>query len=50
MQLKRHCLDDLANSALEQETLTREDLDEIFGAHDLRRSLLPEESSPRRAS
>jgi cell division protease FtsH len=43
MQLNRHCLDDLANSALEQETLTREDLDEIFGAHDLRRSLLPEE-------
>ena len=43
MQLNRECLDDLATNALERETLTREDLDEIFDAHDLRRSLLPEE-------
>ena len=32
----RECLDDLAANALERETLTREDLDEIFAAHDLR--------------
>ncbi len=31
----RRCLDDLAASALERETLTREDLDEIFAAHEL---------------
>jgi cell division protease FtsH len=31
----RNCLDDLAANALERETLTREDLDEIFAAHDL---------------
>jgi cell division protease FtsH len=43
MQLNRPCLDDLASNALERETLTREDLDEIFDAHDLRRSLLPKE-------
>ena len=43
MQLNRRCLDDLASNALEQETLTREDLDEIFDAHDLRRTLLPED-------
>ncbi|MGE5283257.1 MAG: ATP-dependent metallopeptidase FtsH/Yme1/Tma family protein [Chloroflexota bacterium] len=29
----RRCLDDLAANALERETLTREDLDEIFAAH-----------------
>jgi cell division protease FtsH len=33
----RRCLDDLAASALERETLTREDLDEIFAAHELHR-------------
>ena len=33
---------DLATNALERETLTREDLDEIFDAHDLRRTLIPE--------
>jgi len=33
----RDCLDDLAANALERETLTREDLDEIFAAHDLHR-------------
>jgi cell division protease FtsH len=31
----RGCLDDLTSQALERETLTREDLDEIFAAHDL---------------
>jgi cell division protease FtsH len=31
----RTCLDDLAASALERETLTREELDEIFAAHEL---------------
>jgi cell division protease FtsH len=36
MQLNRPCLDDLATEALESETLTREDLDEIFAAHELR--------------
>ena len=39
MQLNRRCLDDLASNALERETLTREDLDEIFAAHELRRRL-----------
>jgi ATP-dependent Zn protease len=42
MQVNRQCLDDLATNALERETLTREDLDEIFEAHELRRSLVPE--------
>jgi cell division protease FtsH len=37
----RDCLDDLAANALERETLTREDLDEIFKAHDLREKELP---------
>ena len=32
----RGCLDDLAANALERETLTREDLDEVFAAHELR--------------
>ncbi len=31
----RTCLDDLAATALERETLTREELDEIFAAHEL---------------
>src|ERR1044072_8567086 len=31
----RECLDALAVNALERETLTREDLDEIFAAHEL---------------
>ncbi len=31
----RGCLDDLAATALERETLTREELDEIFGSHEL---------------
>jgi ATP-dependent Zn protease len=33
----RRCLDDLAASALERETLSREELDEIFAAHQLGR-------------
>jgi cell division protease FtsH len=37
----RRCLDDLAAAVLERETLTREDLDEIFNAHELTRTLLP---------
>jgi cell division protease FtsH len=45
MQVNRQCLDDLASNALERETLTREDLDEIFDAHELRRSLVPEDES-----
>jgi hypothetical protein len=43
MSVNRQCLDDLATNALERETLTREDLDEIFDAHDLRRSLVPDD-------
>jgi cell division protease FtsH len=31
----RECLDDLAATALERETLSREDLDEVFAAHEL---------------
>ena len=41
MKLNRQCLDDLATNALEGETLTREDLDEIFAAHELHRTLVP---------
>ena len=37
----RRCLDDLAATALERETLTREDLDGIFAAHELQISELP---------
>lgn len=48
MRVNRRCLDDLASNALERETLTREDLDEIFTAHDLRRTFLPETESPAR--
>src|SRR4051812_1109335 len=43
MKVNRRCLEDLATNALERETLTREDLDEIFDAHELRRSFLPDE-------
>src|SRR3954451_2525035 len=44
MKVNRRCLEDLASNALERETLTREDLDEIFDAHDLRRTFLPDEA------
>ena len=37
----RECLDDLAANALERETLTREDLDEIFAAHELHEAWAP---------
>jgi cell division protease FtsH len=46
MQVNRDCLDDLATNALERETLTREDLDEIFDAHTLRRTLVPGRKDP----
>jgi cell division protease FtsH len=36
LSANRKCLDDLAANALERETLSREDLDEIFAAHELR--------------
>jgi ATP-dependent Zn protease len=44
----RECLDDLAANALERETLTREDLDEIFAAHELAsaESWPPQEKAP----
>ncbi len=35
LSANRDCLDDLAAHALEHETLTREDLDEIFAAHEM---------------
>ena len=41
ISLNRRCIDDLAAAVLERETLTREDLDEIFNAHELTRTLLP---------
>jgi ATP-dependent Zn protease len=46
MEMNRRCLDDLAANALERETLTREDLDEIFDAHDLHRTLVPGKETP----
>ena len=46
MELNRDCLDDLAANALERETLTREDLDEIFDAHELQRTLKPGKETP----
>jgi cell division protease FtsH len=41
LQVNRRCLDDLAAAALERETLTREELDEIFDAHRLHQPDLP---------
>jgi len=38
----RECLDNLAAAALERETLTREELDEIFAAHELPESERPD--------
>jgi cell division protease FtsH len=44
----RECLDNLAANALERETLTHEELDEIFSAHDLhepeQRGIVPQPS------
>ena len=37
----RECLDDLAAAALERETLTREELDDVFAAHELRAAARP---------
>ena len=45
----RECLDDLAASALERETLSREELDEIFAAHDLARAA-PRPRGPARSA
>jgi cell division protease FtsH len=43
LSMNRECLDNLAINALERETLTREDLDDIFAAHRLNTALLPDE-------
>ncbi len=43
LSLNRECLNNLATNALERETLTREDLDDIFAAHRLNTALLPDE-------
>ncbi|HVO55989.1 MAG TPA: AAA family ATPase [Solirubrobacterales bacterium] len=40
----RDCLDDLTEQALERETLTREELDEIFAGHELRGLAEPRDS------
>jgi cell division protease FtsH len=40
LALNRDCLDHLATNVLERETLTREDLDDIFAAHDLSKARL----------
>jgi cell division protease FtsH len=42
VSINRRCLDDLAANALERETLSREDLDNVFAAHKLERRLVPE--------
>jgi cell division protease FtsH len=44
LALNRDCLDDLAVNALERETLTREDLDDVFDAHQLSTDVLPDGS------
>jgi cell division protease FtsH len=44
LALNRDCLVHLATNVLERETLTREDLDDIFDAHDLSTALLPQEA------
>lgn len=46
LRTNRKCLDDLAANALERETLTREDLDEIFAAHELNEPLESPRSGP----
>ncbi len=43
--LNRQCLDHLAVNVLERETLTREDLDDIFDAHELSTAALPEHAA-----
>jgi hypothetical protein len=44
LELNRDCLVHLATNVLERETLTREDLDDIFDAHELSTALLPQEA------
>jgi cell division protease FtsH len=44
LSLNRDCLDHLATNVLERETLTREDLDDIFAAHDLSKARLPSDT------
>jgi cell division protease FtsH len=44
LALNRDCLVHLATNVLERETLTREDLDDIFDAHELSTALLPQEA------
>ena len=47
VSLNRECLEALVANALERETLTRHDLDNIFAAHRLERRLIPAgESAP----
>jgi cell division protease FtsH len=46
LALNRRCLDDLATNVLERETLTREDLDDIFAAHELSTALLSDRTGP----
>jgi cell division protease FtsH len=45
LSANRECLDDLAEQALVRETLTREELDEIFARHPLRELVDPKGSS-----
>jgi cell division protease FtsH len=46
MEANRACLNDLAANALERETLTREDLDEIFAAHELHKPPVDADEQP----
>ncbi len=46
LALNRRCLDNLAVNVLERETLTREDLDGIFDAHELNAALLAGDELP----
>jgi cell division protease FtsH len=45
VDINRQCLDDLAANALERETLTRQDLDNVFAGHELERRLVPDPDS-----
>jgi cell division protease FtsH len=45
LSANRECLDDLAETALNRETLTREELDEVFARHTLRGLVDPKGSS-----
>jgi cell division protease FtsH len=50
VEQNRRCLDDLAASALERETLTRDDLDAIFAAHGLNWQSTEVDSDPAEAA